>query len=240
MNALQWGFQLYSCWAKGFHQSFFICLRLSLSSSWNVFFTWLVGHLTGLIFLLLLQLLHFSFLISPTSSSLANPVGYTQSDDLFLSALPQPWSKPPPAPAWIVTVVFWLPPCFSCLFPLVFSQYNRVILLKYVASYTLPFWILQWLPFLLRVKAKCLTNDPWGPYVLWLHSPHPTTLSSSPFPFALLTLASLLFLKYTRHVSTTDLSTCWSFYVIVLPFDIPMASTIILSGLDPGVTVLIW
>ena len=51
---------------------------LALSSSWNIFFTWLPGHHACLLCSLLLQLLHFSFLIS-LMSSLAKTLEYTES-----------------------------------------------------------------------------------------------------------------------------------------------------------------
>lgn len=81
------------------------------------------------------------------------------------------------------------------------------------------------------VTAKFLTNDPGGPSC-FDSSPHPATylsLSFSPFPFVLPTLASLLFLKYTRLSSTSEPLNL----LIFLP------NAIVLSGLDPDVTFLI-
>lgn len=54
------------------------------------------------------------------------------------------------------------------------SKTAGVILFKYVTFYTFPFWVLQRLPVSLRVKAKFLTNDPWG--LTWSDSPCRTLL----------------------------------------------------------------
>lgn len=96
-----------------------------------------------------------------------------------------------------------------------FSITARVILLKYVVSYTLPFWTLHWLPL-----------SPSKGQILYEWPRRPSCFDSSPhiLPLILVCLF-LLFLLFYPHwppccasdiqgiLLPQSLWTCWSFYL---------------------------